>query len=508
MTPLAVIDRGGPGALADAAAQFRVQPHNVEAEQAVLGAILVNNEAYHRVGEFLRPEHFHEPVHGRIYATCAQRIANGMLADPVTLKVLFEEDAALRELDGARYLARLAQAAESIVNALEYGRIVYDLALKRSLIAVGEGVVNRAYDKANEAPGTEQIEEAERELYELAQTGEVKGGFRAFPQVLTKTVELIQSALHQSSRVTGVPTNLKGIDDKLGGLQRSDLVILAGRPSMGKTALAVTMAANAAAIPARGPDAAELKHKNYVVAVFSLEMSAEQLAMRLLSAEAQISSDDLRRGDLPRDDDFRRVVRASTELSSRPMFIDDTPALSIAALRTRARRLKRQQGLSLVVVDYLQLLRGTGQYSQSNRVQEVSEITQGLKALAKELNVPVLALSQLSRAVEAREDKRPMLSDLRESGSIEQDADVVMFVYRDDYYQERAEPKQRPEESVERFQERYNGWFQRFQESKNKSDVIIAKQRNGPIGTVHLQFDPAYGRFRNPEFVDYGDRLP
>jgi len=326
--------------------------------------------------------------------------------------------------------------------------------------------------------------------------------------VLTRTVELIQSALHKSSRVTGVPTALSGIDDKLGGLQNSDLVILAGRPSMGKTALAVTMAANAAAQQAKGPDAHELRHKNYVVAIFSLEMSAEQLAMRLLSAEAQISSDDLRRGDLPSDEDFRRVVRASTELASRPMFIDDTPALSIAALRTRARRLKRQHGLSLVVVDYLQLLRGTGTSRDQNRVQEISEITQGLKALAKELNVPVLALSQLSRAVESREDKRPMLSDLRESGSIEQDADVVMFVYRDDYYQERAEPKQRPDESLERFQERYNNWFQRFQESKNKADVIIAKQRNGPIGTVHVQFDPAYGRFRNPEFVDYGDRLP
>ena len=506
MTQLAVIDRGT--GLGEVAASFRTQPHNIEAEQAVLGAILVNNEAFHRVAEFLRQEHFYEPVHGRIFGTCAQRIMNGMLADPVTLKVLFEEDASLKELDGARYLAALARAAELIVNAVEYARIVYDLARKRSLIQIGEQVVTRAYDRAEETGSEEQIETAERELYELAQTGEIKGGFRAFPQVLTRTVELIQSALHKSSRVTGVPTALSGIDDKLGGLQNSDLVILAGRPSMGKTALAVTMAANAASQQAKGPDAQELRHKNYVVAIFSLEMSAEQLAMRLLSAEAQISSDDLRRGDLPSDEDFRRVVRASTELASRPMFIDDTPALSIAALRTRARRLKRQHGLSLVVVDYLQLLRGTGTSREQNRVQEISEITQGLKALAKELNVPVLALSQLSRAVESREDKRPMLSDLRESGSIEQDADVVMFVYRDDYYQERAEPKQRPDESLERFQERYNNWFQRFQESKNKADVIIAKQRNGPIGTVHVQFDPAYGRFRNPEFVDYGDRLP
>jgi replicative DNA helicase len=504
MTTL-VIERGA--SLGEAAAAFRTQPYNIEAEQAVLGAVLVNNEAYHRVADFLRAEHFYEPVHGRIFATCAQRIANGMLADPVTLRILFEEDAALKELDGPRYLARLAEAAESIYNALEYARIVYDLARKRSLIQIGEQVVGRAYDRSNEAGSEEQIEQAERELYELAQTGEVKGGFRGFPQVLTRTIELIQSALHKGSRVTGVPTGLKGIDDKLGGLQPSDLVVLAGRPSMGKTALAVTMAANAAAVAATGPLAEGLRHKNHTVAIFSHEMSAEQLAMRLLSAEAQISSDDLRRGDLPDDEAFRRVVRASNELSSRPLFIDDTPALSVAALRTRARRLQRQHGLSLVVVDYLQLVRGLGTNSQINRVQEIGEVTQGLKALAKELNVPVLALSQLSRAVESREDKRPVLSDLRESGTIEQDADVVMFVYRDDYYQERAEPKQRPDESLERFQERYNSWFQRFQETKNKADVIIAKQRNGPIGTVQLQFDPSYGRFRNPEFVDYGERV-
>ncbi len=506
MTSVALVAARPAQALGDPTPAFRIQPHNIEAEQAVLGAILVNNEAFHRVGEFLKPEHFYEPVHGRIFATCAQRVVNGMLADPVTLRVLFEEDPALKELDGPRYLARLAGAAESIVNAVEYGRIVYDLALKRSLIQIGEQVAGRAYDRANEESGQEQIEQAERELYELAQTGEIKGGFRAFPVVLTRTIEMVQSALQKGSRITGVPCGLKGLDDKLGGLQPSDLLILAGRPSMGKTALAVTMAANAAAQAARGLDAQALKHRNYVVAVFSLEMSAEQLAMRLLAAEAQIGSDELRRGEL-NDEQFRKVVRASTDLSARPMFIDDTPALSIAALRTRARRLQRQHGLSLIVVDYLQLLRGTGNYSQGNRVQEVGEITQGLKAMAKELYVPVLALSQLSRAVESRDDKRPQLSDLRESGTIEQDADVVMFVYRDDYYQERAEPKQRPDEGLERFQERYNSWFQRFQETKNKADVIIAKQRNGPIGTVHLQFDPQFGRFRNPEFADYGERL-
>jgi replicative DNA helicase len=282
-------------------------------------------------------------------------------------------------------------------------------------------------------------------------------------------------------------------------------VILAGRPSMGKTALAITMGANATATRAVGLDAEGLASENYAVGVFSLEMSAEQLTMRLLSAEAAISSDLLRRGALDSDADFQRIVRASQELAARPIFIDDTPALSVASLRTRARRLKRQHGLSLLVVDYLQLLRGVGRHSEQNRVQEISEITQTLKAIAKELNVPVLALSQLSRAVESREDKRPMLSDLRESGSIEQDADVVMFIYRDEYYLSRAEPKQRPDQKAERYQEEYLQWQAQLETAHNRAEVIIAKQRNGPIGKVDLQFDAGFGRFRNPEFADYGD---
>jgi replicative DNA helicase len=497
LDPLAHTSRDGTA--------FRTQPHNIEAEQALLGAILVNNEVLHRVGEFLRSEHFFEPVHARIYEVCTETIAKGRLANDVTLKILFEDDPALKELDGARYLARLARAAETIINAVEYAHLIHDLALRRGLIAVGEEVVNRAFDPNTPEGGREQIEEAEQELFKLSQQGEATGDFRAFPQVLTSTVELVESAFHKKSRTTGVPTGLKGLDDKLGGMQPSDLLILAGRPSMGKTALAVTMAANAAATQAYGREAQGLKHRNYTVGLFSLEMSAEQLAMRLLSAEAQIASDDLRLGRID-DAGFQRVVRASQELASRPLYIDDTPALSVAALRTRARRLKRLHGLSLLVVDYLQLVRGVGNHSQQNRVQEIGEVTQGLKAIAKELQIPVLALSQLSRAVESREDKRPMLSDLRESGSIEQDADVVMFVYRDEYYQERAEPKQRPDESRERFEERYNGWVQRFQESKNRAEVIIAKQRNGPIGSVPLQFDAGFGRFRNADFTDYGDQ--
>jgi replicative DNA helicase len=482
-------------------AGFRTQPHNIEAEQALLGAILINNEAYHRVGEYLRPEHFYEPVHGRIFEAMARLIESGRLADHVTLKVAFDDDEALRELDGAQYLARLARAAETILNAADYGRLLHDLALKRGLINVGEEVVNKTYDPTVTESGREQIEAAEQHLFRLAQEGEQGGGFRAFPTILTSTISMVEAAYHKDGQITGIPSGLTDLDDKLGGLQPSDLVILAARPSMGKTALAVTIAGNATKTKAVGPDAEGLAGDNYAVGFFSLEMSAEQLAMRLLSAEAKLSSDDLRRGKL-QDTDFKAVVQASQDLAARPLFIDDTPALSVSALRTRARRLKRRQGLSLLVVDYLQLVRPSTTSNQINRVQEIAEITQGLKAIAKELNVPVLALSQLSRAVEQREDKRPQLSDLRESGAIEQDADVVMFVYRDEYYQERSEPKQRPEENSERFQERYESWRKRYEESRGVSDLIIAKQRNGPIGSIRLMFDSARANFANFEYRD------
>jgi replicative DNA helicase len=484
-----------------APAGFRTQPHNIEAEQALLGAILINNEAYHRVSEFLRPEHFYEPVHGRIFAAMARLIEGGRLADHLTLKVAFDEDEALRELDGALYLARLARAAETIINAGDYGRLLHDFGLKRGLIHVGEEVVNKAYDPTVPESGREQIEMAEQQLFKLAQEGEFEGGFRDLPAVLTTAITMVEAAYHKDSRVTGVPTGLIDLDDKLGGLQCSDLIILAARPSMGKTALAVTMAANAAAARAAGPEAEDLPGGRYAVGLFSLEMSAEQLAMRLLSAQADLSSDDLRRGKL-REDEWKRVVQASQDLASRSLFIDDTPALSIAALRTRARRLKRRHGLSALVVDYLQLVRPTASSSQISRVQEIAEITQGLKAIAKELNIPVLALSQLSRAVEQREDKRPMLSDLRESGAIEQDADVVMFIYRDEYYLERAEPQPRPGLSDDKYEEEHRKWLERYEKSRGVADLNIAKQRNGPIGSIKLAFDPARGRFSNFEYRD------
>ncbi len=480
-------------------AGFRSQPHNIEAEQALLGAILINNEAYHRVSEYLRADHFYEPVHRRIFEAITRLIEGGRLADHVTLKVAFDEDEALRELDGARYLAGLARAAETILNAEDYGRLLHDLAMKRGLIHVGEEVVNQAFDPTLPETGRDLIEKAEQQLFMLAQEGEVEGGFQAFPNVLTSTITMVEAAFLQKEQITGVPTGLDAMDERLGGLQPSDLIILAARPSMGKTALAINMAANAAAREAVGRYREGLQSDNFAVAIFSLEMSAEQLTMRLLSTEARLGGDDLRRGKFE-DDDFKKVVQASQSLASRPLFIDDTPALSVAAMRTRARRLMRRHGLSLIVVDYLQLLRPVSTAGQGNRVQEISEITQSLKALAKELNVPVLALSQLSRAVEQREDKRPQLSDLRESGSIEQDADVVMFIYRDEYYLARAEPKHRPGQNDEKFNEEYANWTKRLEEAHNVADIIIAKQRNGPIGTFQLIFNGEFSEFCNMEY--------
>ena len=480
-------------------AGFRSQPHNIEAEQALLGAILINNEAYHRVSDYLRAEHFYEPVHRRIFEAIMRLIEGGRLADHVTLKVAFDEDEALRDLDGARYLSGLARAAETILNAEDYGRLLHDLALKRGLIHVGEEVVNQAFDPMIPETGRDLIEKAEAQLFTLAQEGEVEGDFQAFPNVLTSTITMVEQAFLQKEQITGVPTGLDAMDERLGGLQPSDLIILAARPSMGKTALAINMAANAAARQAVGKYREGLESENFAVAIFSLEMSAEQLTMRLLSTEARIGGDDLRRGKFE-DEDFKKVVQASQSLASRPLFIDDTPALSVAALRTRARRLMRRHGISLIVVDYLQLLTAVKTAGQGNRVQEISEITQSLKAIAKELNVPVLALSQLSRAVEQREDKRPQLSDLRESGSIEQDADVVMFIYRDEYYLARAEPKHRPGQNDEKFNEEYANWTKRLEEAHNVADVIIAKQRNGPIGNFQLIFNGEYSEFCNMEY--------
>lgn len=476
----------------------RVPPHNYEAEQALLGAIFQSNRAFERVSEFLRADHFAHPLHGRIFEACQRLIEQGHLANPVTLKSYLLHDPLLKEAGGPDYLAQLAAAAVTVVNAADYGRQVHDLALRRQLIDMGQEMVNEAYEVGFDRDAMDQIEVAEQKLYDLATTGTFEGGFQEFGKALHTAIELAEAAHRRDGRLAGVPTDLLDLDRKLGGLHPSDLLILAGRPSMGKTALATNIAFNAAKLYREHLTEAGTREvlDGAKVAFFSLEMSAEQLATRLLAQEAEISSHKIRTGELSHDD-FGRMVQVSRELAALPLFIDDTPALSVSAVRTRCRRLARTHGLGLVVIDYLQLLSGNPGERADSRVNEVSAITRGLKALAKELNVPVIALSQLSRAVEQREDKRPQLSDLRESGSIEQDADVVMFVYREEYYLERAEPGHRADEDESKYLDRYQKWKERFEKAHNMAEVIVAKQRHGPIGSVKLYFDGNFTKFGN-----------
>ncbi len=474
-------------------AQPRALPHNIEAEQALLGAILVNNNVYEKVGELLAPDQFYDPVHQRIFEAIATLIQRGQIADPKTLRGLFENDPALANVGGAHYLGDLAASIISVINAHDYAQLIHDLHLRRQLITLGEDIVNNAFQQDLEDTAPKQIERAEHSLFELAQTGELDRGFVKLEKSLTVSLRLADEAFKRDSHVTGVTTGLRDMDRKLGGFQKSDLIILAGRPSMGKTALATNIAINAAKAhhDTNGKEGS-------AVAFFSLEMSSEQLSTRLLGDYSSVPSDKIRRGEI-KQDDFNKFLEATKFLSRAPLYIDDTPGLTVAALRTRARRLKRLvPALGLIVIDYLQLLHGMAKGSD-NRVQEVSEITRGLKGLAKELEVPVLALSQLSRAVESREDKHPQLSDLRESGSIEQDADVVMFVYREEYYHARSEPARRADEGEDKFNTRYQRWMERGEEVRNIAEVLIAKQRHGPIGTVPLHFDGQFTRFSNLE---------
>ena len=476
----------------------RIPPHNYEAEQALLGAILANNLVFDRVNEFLRPEHFADAVHGRIYEACGKLIQRGQIANVLTLKNLFDQDAALAEVGGAQYLARLAASVVTIINAEDYGRTIHDLYLRRQLIDLCEEVVNEAFSYDIDVPALDLVEKAEQQLYQLAETGQTEGGLRPLSESMATAIQMAEAAYKRDSHVTGVTTGLEELDRRLGGLHPSDLIILAGRPSMGKTALATNIAFNAAKAYREEIDSTGQRRvlEGAKVAFFSLEMSAEQLATRILAEQTGISGDRIRRGEV-REEDFPKFVAAAQELQRLPFFIDDTPAITVSMLRTRARRLKRQHGLGLIVVDYLQLMRPTAGTRTENRVQEVSDITRGLKAIAKELDVPVLALSQLSRAVEQREDKRPQLADLRESGSIEQDADVVMFVYREQYYHERSEPKQRADEADDKFHERYARWQERGARIHNVAEVNIAKQRHGPVGTAELYFDGTVTKFGN-----------
>lgn len=467
---------------------YRAPPLNYDAERALLGAILVNNPAYEKVSDFLKPEHFADSIHGRIFTAAGTLIERGQIADPRTLKNFFEQDGALADIGGSSYLARLAGESVTVLNAAEYGRIIHDLALRRELIALGNDVVNDAYIHDLEVSATDLIESAEQGLFDLATTGRHEGGFQAFDHSLEIAIREAEAAFKREGQLTGVASGLKDLDKLLGGLHSSDLIILAGRPSMGKTALATNIAFHAARQFRKRQDeqSGTTAEDGAIIAFFSLEMAAEQLATRILSEESNVGSDRIRRGDIS-NDDFQRIFQTSQELSTLPLYIDDTAALSISAIRTRARRLKRSRGLGLIIVDYLQLLTGSSRQRNENRVQEVSEITRGLKALAKELNVPVIALSQLSRKVEDRDDKRPQLADLRESGAIEQDADVVMFIFREEYYVARREPKEGTEEHVE--------WMQGMEKVHNLAELIIAKQRHGPIGKITLHFDPLSTKF-------------
>ena len=469
------------------ATQTDAMPHSIEAEQQLLGAILTNNDVYDRVASIIGPQHFYDPVHARIYETASARIAKGNLASPVTLKTFLEDDEGLKELGGPTYLARLAGAAISSFAVRDYAQMIYDMAIRRELITLGHDIAGKATRAEVSSEPRDQIIEAEQKLYKLSEQGQTETGFQSFLKAVTDAVNVANAAYQREGGLAGISTGLLDMDGKLGGLHKSDLLILAGRPSMGKTSLATNIAFNVAKAYKRGtlPDGSEGATEGGVVGFYSLEMSAEQLAGRVLAEASEISSHKIRQGDMD-EVEFRRFVEAAKTLESCPLYIDDTAAIPIAQLAARARRLKRTHGLDLLIVDYLQLVRGTS----DNRVQEIGEISMGLKAIAKELNIPVVALSQLSRQVESRDDKRPQLSDLRESGSIEQDADVVMFVFREEYYVEREKP------SDERLDEMAE-WQEKMARLHAKAEVIIGKQRHGPIGTVELSFESQFTRFGN-----------
>src|ERR1043165_7139298 len=466
---------------------YRSAPHNIEAEQSLLGAILVNNDAFYRVSDFLEPKHYFEPLHQTIYETASSLIRMGKVATPVTLKTFPPADTDIGGMTVGQYLARLAAEATTIINAQDYGRTVYELSLRRDLIRIGEVMVNVAYDAPVDFAPRAQIEDAERQLYELAEAGRYDGGFQKFSQAMKVAIDMAANAYQRDGKLSGVATGLRDLDAKMGGLQSSDFIFVAGRPGMGKTALATNIAYNIArAHQAEVQADGTMKSINGgIVGFFSCEMSAEQLATRILAEQTGIASSTIRRGGIT-ETDFEKIRDYSIELQSLPLYVDETGGLSISQLTARARRLKRQKGLDLLVIDYIQLLQGSNE-ATATRVQEVTEITTALKALAKELNVPVIALSQLSRQVENRDDKRPQLSDVRESGSIEQDADVVMFVFREEYYLANKEPRPGTPE--------YEKWQLEMSLVHGKAEVIIGKQRHGPTGTVELHFEGQFTRF-------------
>ena len=463
-------------------------PQNIEAEAALLGALMIDNRLAEDIQLKLQPDHFFEPLHGRIYEAILRLTDRNMVANPVTLRPMFEADEAIKELGGAAYLAQLTGSGAALIGARDFARQIYDLALLRALVGVGRGLVESALDTSEEVAPLEQIEKAESELYKVAEAGGAEGKAKTFAEATREALQTAERALNSGGHLSGITSGLESLNAKIGGLHKSDLIIVAGRPGMGKSALATNIGFAAAQRYLRDiQDGIEPeKSAGVPVALFSLEMSADQLATRILAEQSGISSENLRMGKISKQE-FRQLARAAAELESLPLYIDDTPGLTIAALRARARRLKRRNSIGMVVIDYLQLLQGTGRNSTDNRVQEISEISRGLKTLAKELDVPVIGLSQLSRAVEQREDKRPQLSDLRESGSIEQDADIVLFIYREDYYLASRQPADDHPD--------FAGWQEEMERAYGRAEIIVAKQRHGATGKVRVKFDSRITKF-------------
>ncbi len=460
--------------------QFKELPNNIEAEQAVIGSILVSNDIFDEISTIISSINFYDPMHQKIFEAIESLIYKGMLANPITLKNYFEDEK--DDLNVPEYLVKITKFSTSVRQAVEYSKIIYDMFVRRELIKISEQTIDSAKLNDLDTNGQTIIENSERLLFDLAEKGSFNSSLVKFDEAMKQTIEMASAAYKNDEGIVGVPTGLRDLDDKLGGLHQSDLIIIAGRPSMGKTSLATNIAFNAA-------QKLQDSGKKSSIVFFSLEMSSEQLSTRIISEQARISSNDIRRGRIS-DDQFDKFLETSKNISELPLYIDETPAISIAVLSNRARRIKRLFGLDMIVVDYIQLMRGTT-FNKDGRVQEISQITQGLKAIAKELALPVVALSQLSRQVEQRDDHKPQLADLRESGSIEQDADVVMFVYREGYYLQRKEPREATVEHAE--------WQAKMNEVAHLAQIIIGKQRHGPIGNVTLEFEERFTKFKDTQ---------
>ncbi len=460
--------------------QEKKLPSNIDAEQALIGSVLVNNDIIDEVASIINFKEFYDPIHSKIYDMIEKLHNKGMIANPITLKTPFEKDENLSEVGGTEYLVKLTRLSSSVKQSIDYAKIIHENYVKRELVKISENLSEEAIDEKIEKTGEDIIQDTEKLLFDLAERGTFNQSFLKFNQALDQTIEMATNAMKNDQGIVGIPTGLRDLDERLGGLHKSDLVIVAGRPSMGKTSLATNIAYHAAKKIMDNNDKTS-------VAFFSLEMSSEQLSTRIISEQSRIQSNDIRMGKIT-EEEFNRLIETSRNIHQLPLIIDETPAITIATLANRARRMKRLFGLNLIVVDYIQLMR-TGSKRYDGRVQEISEITQGLKALAKELNIPVLALSQLSRAVEQRDDKKPILADLRESGSIEQDADVVMFVFREEYYLLGKEPKMGTIEYAE--------WQSKMNDLRGQADLIIGKQRHGPTGTVKVEFEGRYTRFKD-----------